>query len=49
MDELSYNEYYRSALNEAQIGEDYQHYVFELLKREGYIIYERKAISRFTK
>lgn len=45
MDEISYSDIYRKSLEMAPIGEDYQHYVFELLRQGGYIEYERKPIK----
>lgn len=45
LNELSYDEYYRDAMINANILDtdiDLQHDVFEILKKEGYIEYERK-------
>ncbi len=44
MDELAYNPYYLRALSRVAETDDFQHSVFEILKEEGYIIYERRAL-----
>lgn len=49
LDEISYNVYYRKALETAPIGEDYQHFVFRMLYEEGYIKYERTPVDRGKK
>lgn len=45
MDKLVYNPYYLAALMYADEGEDFQHYIFECLKKEGYIEYVRKRVD----
>lgn len=52
MGELPYDRYYRKAMSEADISDvdfDLNHQVFEVLKREGYVDYERKAVDPRTK
>lgn len=52
MGELPYDRYYRRAMSEADItdaGFDLNHQVFEILKREGYVDYERKTAYPGTK
>ena len=49
MDELAYSPYYRKAMMNADKTDDFQHYVFEMLKAEGYIEYERKTVVRKSK
>lgn len=46
MDRLVYNPYYLKALINAGETDDYQHYVFEYLREEGYVEYVRKEANR---
>lgn len=45
LDRISYHEFYRKAMEEAELGDpdfDLQHKVFEILDREGYVKYVRE-------
>lgn len=41
---LAYNSFYRKAMHYAILGDDLQHYVFEILKEEGFVEYVRTEI-----
>lgn len=43
---LSYDVPYTEAIKSDEIKDDYQHEVFESLKRKGFALYERKRANR---
>lgn len=50
--ELSYSSYYRRAMEEADIMDpdcDFQHTVFEILEKEGFVQYVRQAVNPSTR
>ena len=50
--ELSYSSYYRMAMEEADITDpdcDFQHTVFEILEKEGFVQYVRQAVNPSTR
>ena len=50
--ELSYSSYYRRAMEEADITDpdcDFQHTVFEILEKEGFVQYVRQAVNPSTR
>ena len=46
IDDLSYNLYYNKAMANYLPGEDMQHLVFEELRKDGYVHYERKKVDK---
>lgn len=52
LDHVSYHEFYRKAMEEADLADldfDLQHKVFEILDREGYVKYVREEYDKETK